>query len=137
MKYLININEVYNKEHNEEIFKPVMRWDLIQDLKDMSLEYLDKNNRLELNISYRSKVRLINIITILFSHDEYRDMWNPIPEYCAKFPNPNRLVYIISIDKPRIKNGEWTGWWDKDVDATSEILERIIGMYPEMIKKIM
>ena len=134
MKYLKQFNEVFNKEHTQKVFESIIRWDMIQDVKDMSLEYLDMNMKLYLGVCYKSKVRLADLYEINYTHGLNKSYWGPIPEYCAKFPNPDKLLYSIIIYEPCMSDG-WTRY-DRNEGATNEIVDRIREMYPEMKKNI-
>lgn len=79
MKYIKLYEDLTNEI--QDIFYPIINWDMIEDLKDMSLEYLDNGLELKILIGYcptRPKLKYnILLAVIKFAHNNYKCMWTP------------------------------------------------------------
>lgn len=125
MKYLASINEKYNKEKCEEVFSPLIDWNFVEDLKDMSLEYLDMGGVLFLSFIYLSgKNNQHELFRLIYSHDSLYNFWYEVNEIFVKFPNVKKLFYKFNIDF-RSEN--------HDVKLiNNELRERVVEAYPNI-----
>lgn len=84
----------------ETIVKDDIDWDLIQSIKDLSLDYLDKDCKVQIIVD----VKMYKVYTESFSHIE---KWNKYEKYFEKdieqiknLNKPNNFYYKIRILKP-------------------------------------
>ena len=84
MKYLKSINEVgsyighmTSSEKVKDIFTPFINWDLIEDVKDMSLEYIDLDMTLNLSVKQND----VWIYAVLFNHNMNDVTWFNVNMY--------------------------------------------------------
>ena len=114
----------------EELFSPYINWEMIQDVKDLSLEYLDKGITLELYISVDEVV----IYEMYFNHDINKSnyKWNRTQqddvdaiEYYFDFLPVKRMDNTFSVEMRREVN-----------EDLFEFVDILKSMYPdEKIKK--
>jgi hypothetical protein len=132
MKYLkaYKIFESLDKEDTKNVFEPYINWNMIYDLKDLALEYLDRGLTLIVRVRYNDEVyhkeKYTNIIyTICYKHESS----------ASTFSTPSFNIYDLEpIDKSRVlyqisivdKNS------DRMEKETSEVIEILREMYPEI-----
>ena len=107
MKYLRGINETTIK--SKEIFSKFINWDLINDAKELAIEFLDDGYTLSIKVGYQlnkySHNGVIDIYRLSYSHyNDYND-WN----LDVIYPNNldmNKIVYEIfmNIEKEDLNN---------------------------------
>jgi len=103
----------------KDLFEPYINWDLIEDAKDMSLEYLDEGMRLFLEIAYDYKYY---IYYMGFSNYENFSEWT------TYFLTKDSLYKIKPIDKSKVRylfrlNGSYNNFEE-------ELVSRIKEAYP-------
>ena len=128
--------DVLNSEEVSSLFKPMIDWDLISDVKDMSLEYLDNNMILVISIkTCISTPSLVNgygyksIYLERFSHQKDSSGWSSITNIfdIKEVVGKNDLVYIFQLttDNPKSK------YYASIIpDETKELVDRIKEYYP-------
>jgi len=129
-KIFESIEDGLDKEDTKNVFESYINWNMIHNLKDIALEYLDNGLTLIVRIRYNDeayhKEKYTNIIyTICFKHE------------CdvSTFSTPSFNIYNLEpIDKSRIQYHIFIV--NKDVDTmkkeTSEVIEILGDMYPEI-----
>lgn len=113
MKYIRSINEL--NELIESEINELINWDLINDTKDMSLEYIDEGYTLYILIYKGFSYKYELIAEISYNHDINSIEYDNLPS------NNNKLIYNIYIGKHR------TSSYPK---YTFELRDRIKEAYP-------
>ena len=80
MKYLKSIYE----STPEEMIKSLINWELINDAKDLSLDYLDNGFTLNILVGFYKTAReiLTKLFTLVFNHDELLTFFDDIGCEC-------------------------------------------------------
>ena len=103
MKY-IKLYESYksNTMYIDEVkdkFTPYINWKMIEDIKDMSLEYLDMGLLLNITIFWNNKPRKEYLSMIKFSHNIETQTWFILSNFNKddfQVPSLTYLVYLIN-----------------------------------------
>jgi len=137
MKY-IKLYEAYklgDEKRTEELFSSLIDWDMIENIKDMSLEYLDEGKILCIGIAYdedkkkrdpwlqyyyRSPVNNDHIAYITFTHRNYNIKW--IKFYLEDKVTSDYISYNFYLYKE--PNGPY-------IRNTNELVKRIKLAYPD------
>lgn len=117
---------------------------MINDAKDMALEYLDAGYTLEIDVCCGIIENTVNvdkkrydpnphskgiIYSLKYSHDEEKAKWYTVPEVAPQLTDDyNLIMYYFIIYKE--KEGEYT----EDSDKSFEIVSRIMEAYPNKYK---
>ena len=125
----LGINEKYNKWKCEEVFSPLINWDMIEDIKDMSLEYLDMGYTLYLSFIYLSKKNEYELFNLSFNHAALNKRWYDVNEIFVKFLDTNKLFYRFNLKRSKFQN-----YYNELIN--NELEERILDAYPYMKNKI-
>ena len=121
MKYLRRINE----SNIEELFSPIIDMNIIYDMKDMALEYLDNNKVMRLNILYPiGTIPTINIFiySVAFSHEKCIEGWNKSTDI-NQIIDESKLLYNLVISDDG-------SYYREDKQSTKELRERLKDVYP-------
>lgn len=146
MKYLKLYEKfIHNDEiRTEELFSPLIDWDMIENIKDMALEYLDYGKTLYINAHYKtdeSSNRSYDvfknyvsggfyILMIEFTHHEYKTKWSNIStlvnkinviDYLKPLATSDNIYYSFYLSK--YPHGPY-------VRDTKELAKRIKVAYP-------
>ena len=127
MKYL-NSYKLYegvlSKEEVEQIYTPIINWDLINDAKDMSLEYLDNGAQIVIGVI---DVCLNTIYYEEFSHLLNNKLWYRTNDGMSH----SQLTYKFMVFN-RKENSNVIIWRDD----CKELIDRLRRAYPkEKIKQ--
>lgn len=99
MKYIKNFNESISSEDTKEVFEPYIDWNMIYDIKDMSLEYLDEGYDLEIFVFYKH----FYIYWLRYNHNEDYKYWYPTSSLYRLFSSDVVSVYDLEpIDENKI-----------------------------------
>lgn len=112
MKYLkkYKLFERFEESDTQNVFEPYVNWDMIETLKDMSLEYLDEGMTLTLEIIYLDK----SFYFMKYNHEKLNSSWNCTFDDLTEGPyelepiKPNYITYkfyLIKIGKTTVKSG--------------------------------
>jgi len=137
MKYLTSINEKYNKWACEKTFSPLIDWNFVEDLKDMSLEYLDEGGSLYLSFIYLSgkNNNQHELFRLIYKHGGLYQYWYEVNEVFVKFPNISKLFYKFKISYLNPLNPP--GGYDYQKLINNDLRERVLDAYPNMKNKIL
>lgn len=95
---------VYLKMHNsEDCFKDRINFKMIDDIKDMALEYLDMGFGLHIDVFFRSSsLNIVPICYVSFSHDKSEFKYEEITclEDNLKFVDINYRILLLPLSKP-------------------------------------
>lgn len=126
MKYikLFESKDYMDEKEIEAIFKSHINWKMIEDIKDMALEYFDNRMVLYIDIS----VRYNTLCSLKYSHyDNYIKWYSVYHKEYFKDPSPNDdLRYKIVLDNSyksvnfAVNNGLTRG----------ELISRVKDAYP-------
>ena len=125
MKYLKRYNEslIWKPEETEEVFTPLINWDLIADAKDMALDNIDMGDVVSIDADCSIGTNYLYIYNEKYSHDpKYMfKKWNWC-EYIAS--NIKNIRYILRIFK--VIDGRTS----LVADDTFYLIERLKQAYP-------
>lgn len=118
----------YLKMHNSEDIKDRINFKMIEDIKDMALEYIDMGFSLHIDIFFRSSdLHIIPICFVSFSHDKSELKYEKIicVEDNIKFVDINYRILLL----PHIK------YFDQKYirELIKELKSRISEAYPKEI----
>ena len=120
LKTFESIIKPLGMDETKRIYSPLINWEMILDLKEMSLEYLDKGARLDMSIVVKDTI----IYELWFNHDGSKIEWFDRlykNEYDEWVGNKEDIKYYINL-------------WYQGNDGTEdcfELIYRIRGMYPD------
>jgi len=83
MRYLksYKIFESFEESDVQEVFEPYINWELVRDVQEMSLEYIDGGMILNLEISYGKYESVLKppfyIYHMTYNHDGIKRTWKP------------------------------------------------------------
>lgn len=132
MKYLkkYKLFERFEESDTQNVFEPYVNWDMIETLKDMSLEYLDDGMTLKLEIIYLNQFIAYDFdrsfYFMKYNHGKLNSSWNCTFDDLTEGPyelepiKPNYITYKFYL----IKIGEIT------VKSTHELRSRMKDAYP-------
>lgn len=102
MEYLREYRDFYlSKEDVEKIYTPFINWNLIFDIQDMALEYIDDNFHLTVCVYIND---VIELYKLNFKHGHKDTNWFKLHSN-YEHPNPNRKIsYSILLDTDDLKN---------------------------------
>lgn len=159
MKYLKTYNQINesdefesNRDEIKSFFENKINWDLINDLKDLSLEFIDEGCRLYYSAivdgyyiitgSFFSKFdkipsdisQLEMDVIMRFQNLEKKDsyLWSDFKdEYLERtiqsWNDKHEIKYLISLTHRKMRYEDYT---TNNIEGEDEILERIRYMYP-------
>lgn len=142
MKYLRHINE----SNLTKIFKDNIDWNIIDDAKDMSLEYLDENvnNVLIIEIKHemysrymRNNLDSINIYSCTYRYKNLKEDWDHEENLSSSFIEKidvNNIKYNFYIYE--IIEAEYQDVEKIKMEETYEIQERLKSLYHDKINDI-
>ena len=127
MKYLKLFESVgCSEEDTEKVFKPYINWDMISDLKELSLDYLDDGFILRIRVKYETPKTLASLLA---DHVYLLDFKQSA--LTSRFSVPNHNVYNLEpIDKRFINYYIFIPMLDKQ--KVKNIVEILSEMYPEI-----
>lgn len=128
MKYLKTFEGIEPIKLIEDYLSKMINWDMIKDIKDMALEYLDDGYELGIHIKNYTLDDVFHrmIYTIEYSHDRYDEDWVDLHGLFYIGDNIEYRIFLM-IDK---------GWPSKikyDKDMSLELISRIKEAYPNEI----
>jgi hypothetical protein len=156
MKHLKSYKLFESNNQTENFFRDKINWDLINNLKDLSLEYLDDGGKLLFSAEI-GKEDLDLMLGTFFTKEEpldpsvgmsefetrmakrMRDQFpkdsitfvDLFPEFLEKavksWEKTKKIKYGFCLYEP----GYFNQHREKDMIATKEVLRRITGMYPD------
>ena len=118
----------------KEVFEPYINWNMIYDLKDLALEYLDTGFELVVRIRYNIpkdvKERndefgnVENVWTLCYTHqsDNFTFLYPSSNVYDLEPIDKNNIEYFITLVKDYYLHKE----------ETNELVEEIKVRYPEL-----
>jgi len=129
------------KELAEESFKDFVNWDLIEDLKDLSLEHIDNGYTLSYNIIYEKPYNVYNgekyythneigVLSGIFNHtiDKVTYLSTSGPDKSHLLNIDSRYIkYKIKLFTRELLTSDE---YKKGFEYSNEILEIIKSMYP-------
>jgi len=128
-----------SKNEMENLFKDRINWDLIEDLKDLSLEYIDKGATFKYDINcmckyiynkvFRYELDYISVIDGLFNHqkDEYKYDYINV-KIDLKDIKTSKIVYKIALIIEY--NDQDLPGFEYLIDETTELVDKINKIYP-------
>jgi hypothetical protein len=138
-----NFEAVYLKMHNsEDCFKDRINFKMIDDIKDMALEYLDEGFALHIDIFFRSSASLniVPICYVSFSHDKSKLVYEEITclEDNLKFVDINYRILLLSRNMPAPSMSRWIHYpsiytSEHIRELIEELKSRISEAYPKEI----
>jgi hypothetical protein len=142
MKYLRHINESI-KDFWATKFKDNIDWNIIDDAKDMSLEYLDENvnNVLLIEIQYemfsryvRNNLNSIDIYSCTYRYKNLKEEWDPGEDLSTFKIDANNIKYSFYIYE--ILETDYQDVETIKMEETYEIQERLKSLYHDKIGDI-
>lgn len=140
MKYLksYKIFESFEESDVQEVFEPYINWELVRDVKEMSLEYIDDGMILNLEISYGKYESVLKppfyIYHMQYNHDGIIKNWKPesfgqLTEgpYELEPIDKSEMVYQFYLVDGVVRNGAYCPSEDKELES------RIREAYPNEI----
>lgn len=136
MKHITKYKVFESESHNDEI-----DFDMINDAKDMALDFLDEGYTLEIDVYYGIIENTVNvdkrrydpnphtraiIYRLKYSHEEEKASFSH--KWYKQIGNCNLIMYYFIIYKG--EGGEYT----EDSDKSFEIVSRIMEAYPNKYK---
>lgn len=120
----------------KDVFEPYINWNLVEDVKDMSLEYIDEGINLNIEVNYKDNDNNYYILTIYFNHDETNIYWNPGNDRSSSkdvlFTHLTEGPYELEpIDKSKILYYFYFTIDGYGVINRDELLSRIKETYPD------
>lgn len=99
MKYIKLYEAILGTDEVKDKFTPYINWKMIEDIKDMSLEYLDMGLLLNITIFWNNKPRKEYLSMIKFSHNIETQTWFILSNFNKddfQVPSLTYLVYLIN-----------------------------------------
>ena len=137
MKYIKLYEAILSTDEVKDKFTPYINWEMIEDIKDMSLEYLDNNLILDIEIFYDitpkdwSTVHELTIYSMEYSHDikSCSVDWHLIYEVVGEVIRGN-IVYKVFLFKKVYQ------WQPNNTSVakneTNELISRLEEAYPNI-----
>ena len=123
MKHL-RIFEDFEDEDFEGFYTTFINWDLIADVKDMALEYIDNNMLLRITVCDKNIFIYINT----FTHTTDTKKWNPLNTTieCIDDLGSVDISYVIYLRN-------WVSDDDRSIneESSNELISRLQEAYPE------
>jgi len=134
MRYLksYKIFESFEESDIQDVFEPYINWELVRDVQEMALEYIDEGMILNLEISYGKYLSVSKppfyIYHMTYNHDGVKRTWKP-----ESFNNLTEGPYELDpIDKSEMVYQFYLvdelGLYSKEEDK--ELESRIKEAYP-------
>jgi len=121
------------KEEIEKFCTPLVNWDLIYDIKDISLDFLDNGYELYLSVDYYYKYYLSSLFCIQFNHQinitKWHDLTNIIKseDFTLDYYKNVNFSYRFALTKKWNYSKNKGGYYTKE---SNQILDIIKEMYP-------
>lgn len=135
MKYLRSIYESIDYPSKSALSQHI-KWEMINDAKDMALDFLDEGYTLLIEAIYStvslrtSKTNCHYVYRLIFNHKKDREYWTKQDWYVTKKISENNLNYRIRIVK--LSSCSYT----IDPVKTFKFLTRLRSAYPTIKKKM-
>jgi hypothetical protein len=127
--------ETYYKS-TEELAKQNIDWELIKSIKELALDYLDKDYKLNIVID----AKMIRVYNVFYSHLETEDYYmRYFTEEWNKFLDvnkPENYYYTIRLLKPFYTHASVDRAYTSDRESGIEFVDELRKAFPEYSDKI-